>query len=134
MTAKGVNSKTDNISSDEESLSHGYDGWSMPTQPQDLDPVDELVTQVHQWKQRINSLKSKESNHLQRRCRQKAAQAKKLKIKLNEMLSQAKKRISEARELVKINIISEKNTDGVLMGRVDDYVKDLDEVINNANS
>jgi len=50
------------------------------------------------------------------------------------MLSQAKRRISEARELVRVNIISEKNTDGVLMGRVDDYVKDLDEVINNANS
>lgn len=99
-----------------------------------MDPVDELVTQVSQWRQRIRTLKSKESDTLQKRCRQKASHAKKLKSKLTELLQQAARRVKEARELVRNSIISEKNTDGFLMGQVDDYIKDYEGFVNQANA
>ena len=34
---------------------------------------------------------------------------------------------------MRINIISEKNTDGFLMGHVNDYVKEIDDIASNAS-
>lgn len=41
-------------------------------------------------------------------------------------------KVKEVREQVKNNIISEKNTDGFLMGRVNDYVTEMEDIANNA--
>ena len=50
------------------------------------------------------------------------------------MLLIAQKKIKEARELIRVNIISEKNTDGFLMGRVDDYVKEFEDFVTHADN
>ena len=52
---------------------------------------------------------------------------------MNEILQAATKKIKEARELVRGNIISEKNTEGFLMGKVDEYVKEIEDIASSAS-